>query len=86
MIIEFTQREYEVIILLSKGYTNQSISNQLEIGISSIENYINHIFSKLDIFIHNYHKRTKSVLWYLEHQDKIVGKTQRNSIIFNIKD
>ena len=44
-----TGREIETLSLLAQGLNNTSISNRLYVNVKSIENYINSIYSKLNI-------------------------------------
>lgn len=42
-----TTREFEVLVLVAEGLTNQEIADQLVIGVSTVKKHITHIYSKL---------------------------------------
>lgn len=44
-----TQREFEIIKLLSKGFLYKEIADQLFISISTVKRHINHIYEKLQV-------------------------------------
>jgi DNA-binding NarL/FixJ family response regulator len=44
-----TQREEEVIELLSQGWSNQQIAAKLVISISTVKNHISSIYKKMDV-------------------------------------
>jgi DNA-binding CsgD family transcriptional regulator len=44
-----SQRELDVLVLITEGLTNQEIADRLYIGISTVKKHINHIYSKLDV-------------------------------------
>ena len=43
-----TPREYDILKLLSKGYTNKKISKKLELGEGTVRNYLSSLIKKLD--------------------------------------
>jgi len=43
----FTKRELEVLLLLSKGYTNIQISNELFVSPNTTKTHLSNIYSKL---------------------------------------
>jgi len=45
---ELTERETEILRLLSKGATTASIASQLHISRTTVNNHIQHILKKLD--------------------------------------
>lgn len=45
-----SERELEIMRLVSQGKTNQEISDSLNVSSLSIKNHMQHIFSKLDVF------------------------------------
>ena len=44
-----SQRELEVLELISSGLTNQQIADQLYVGVSTVKKHINHIYRKLEV-------------------------------------
>lgn len=44
-----TQRENEVIVLLSKGFLYKEISDKLSISISTVKRHLSHIYQKLQV-------------------------------------
>jgi DNA-binding NarL/FixJ family response regulator len=41
-------REYEVLVLIAKGHSNQEIANALFVSLSTIKTHSSNLFSKLD--------------------------------------
>lgn len=48
-LLNISTREYEVIQLVGKGYSNQQIADQLHISLSTVKTHTSKIFSKLDV-------------------------------------
>jgi DNA-binding NarL/FixJ family response regulator len=48
-IDKLTAREREVLQLIAEGYTNQSISQMLQIAVSTVERHRANLMSKLDV-------------------------------------
>lgn len=46
---ELTNREFEVLELIAKGYNNQQIAEMLHITIKTVSNHISNIFNKLQV-------------------------------------
>src|SRR5690625_325290 len=46
---ELTDREFEVLVCIGNGMTNQEISEKLYIGIKTVKTHVSHILSKLDV-------------------------------------
>lgn len=49
MALGFSPRETELIELILKGYTNNQISDELSISVSTVKTHINNIFKKADV-------------------------------------
>ena len=47
--VRLTTREEEVLILLSKGYSNKEIANQLAIGVETVGSHLKHIYEKMHV-------------------------------------
>ncbi|MGE6609466.1 LuxR C-terminal-related transcriptional regulator [Peribacillus sp. NPDC076916] len=45
----FSKREYELLILLTQGETNQQISKKLFLSVGTVKNYISRIYRKLNV-------------------------------------
>ncbi|MBT2645825.1 response regulator transcription factor [Bacillus sp. ISL-34] len=45
----FSKREYELLVLLTQGETNQQISKKLFLSIGTVKNYISRIYRKLNV-------------------------------------
>ncbi|HUA65254.1 MAG TPA: response regulator transcription factor [Alphaproteobacteria bacterium] len=48
-VVRLSAREEEVLILLSKGYSNKEIASQLSIGVETISSHLKHIYKKLHV-------------------------------------
>ena len=46
---DLTEREIEVLSLISKGHSNQGISNELCISLNTVKTHIKNIFQKLEV-------------------------------------
>jgi DNA-binding NarL/FixJ family response regulator len=58
---DLTEREKEIIKLVSEGYSNKEIADQLFLGESTVKNYISAILDKL-----NLRDRTQIAVFYLK--------------------
>lgn len=47
--MHLTTREEEVLILLSKGYSNKEIASQLSIGTETVGSHLKHIYEKMHV-------------------------------------
>ncbi len=48
-VVHLSAREEEVLILLSKGYSNKEIASQLSIGVETIGSHLKHIYKKMHV-------------------------------------
>ncbi|MDI7251739.1 MAG: response regulator transcription factor, partial [Actinomycetota bacterium] len=46
---ELTEREYEVLRLVAKGYSNKAVARELSISLSTVKTHLRHIFGKLGV-------------------------------------
>ncbi|MEY4916713.1 MAG: hypothetical protein RL616_626 [Verrucomicrobiota bacterium] len=58
--VRLTAREEEVLILLSKGYANKEIADQLRIGTETVGTHLKHIYEKMHV-----RSRTEAVARYM---------------------
>ena len=49
LAVHLTTREEEVLILLSKGYSNKEIASQLAIGTETVGSHLKHIYEKMHV-------------------------------------
>lgn len=47
--LNLSNREYEVLQLLAKGYSNIEISEQLFLSVSTIKTHVSNLFFKMDV-------------------------------------
>jgi DNA-binding NarL/FixJ family response regulator len=47
--VHLSAREEEVLILLSKGYSNKEIAVQLSIGVETVSSHLKHIYEKMHV-------------------------------------
>jgi NarL family two-component system response regulator LiaR len=57
-----TQRESEVIALITQGFTNQEIADQAYISINSVKTYVRTAYRKIDVT-----RRSQAVSWGMQH-------------------
>lgn len=48
-ILNISDREYEVLQLISAGHSNQQIADELHISLSTVKSHTSNIFSKMDV-------------------------------------
>lgn len=65
---QLTTRELEILSLLSKGYTNSAIAEELYIDVKTVEHHINSMYAKLraEANFDNRHARVSAARLYLE--------------------
>ncbi len=44
-----SQREFEVLTLIAKGYSNQQIADQLFLSLNTVKTHTSNLFAKLDV-------------------------------------
>jgi len=59
--VKLSERETEILDLLSKGYINKEIANQLSISPDTVHNHLRRIYEKLHV-----RTRTEAVVKYLK--------------------
>ena len=47
--VHLSAREEEVLILLSKGYSNKEIADQLSISVETVGSHLKHIYEKMHV-------------------------------------
>lgn len=63
---DLTNREGEVLRLMSEGHSNEAIARRLGVSSRTVETHINNIFAKLALEPRaEEHRRVKAVLTYL---------------------
>lgn len=63
--LNLSAREEEILVLLSKGYSNKMIAEQLKLSVETIYSYLKKVYEKLHV-----HSRTEAVIRYLSTQGK----------------
>ena len=59
---QLTEREKEVLLLMSEGKSNQEISNELFISIKTVKVHVSNILAKLEV-----QDRTQAVIYAFQH-------------------
>ncbi|MBT2758372.1 response regulator transcription factor [Mesobacillus foraminis] len=59
---ELTEREMEVLLLMTEGKTNQEIANDLFIALKTVKTHVSNILSKLQV-----QDRTQAVIYAFKH-------------------
>ena len=44
-----SKREWEVMVLVSEGRSNQEVADELQIAVHTVEQHLKHIFAKLEV-------------------------------------
>lgn len=60
---DLTKRELEVLLLVSKGYTNQEIADELFITLKTVKTHVSNILSKLEV-----NDRTQATIYAYQHE------------------
>ena len=60
---DITNRELEVLLLVSKGYTNQEIADELFITLKTVKTHVSNILSKLEV-----NDRTQATIYAYQHE------------------
>ena len=47
--LNLSSREYEVLLLLAKGYSNADIANNLFLSVSTVKTHVSNLFLKMDV-------------------------------------
>ena len=59
--LRLSVREEQILVLLSKGYANKMIADQLELSIDTVCHHLKHVFEKMHVS-----SRTEAVVKYLK--------------------
>ncbi|KQU62995.1 response regulator [Rossellomorea marisflavi] len=59
---ELTNREHEILLLMTQGKTNQEIADELFIALKTVKTHVSNILSKLDV-----QDRTQAVIYAFKH-------------------
>jgi DNA-binding NarL/FixJ family response regulator len=59
-----TRREWEILRLVAKGYTEREITDKLQVGSGIVRTSVNGILKKLQL-----RRRSELVRWYATHKD-----------------
>jgi DNA-binding NarL/FixJ family response regulator len=60
-LTDLTQREHEVLALLSRGHPDKDIADRLAISVYTVHEHVRNIFEKLGV-----HNRTEAVVRFLQ--------------------
>ena len=47
--VHLTMREEEVLVLLSKGYSNKEIADRIELSVDTVRSHLKHIYEKMHV-------------------------------------
>lgn len=61
--LHLSNREREILVMLSKGYSNKEIAAELKLSIATIHSYLKNVYEKMHV-----HSRTQAVAKYLSIQ------------------
>jgi len=60
---DLTEREYEILLLIAEGKSNQEIADELFIALKTVKTHVSNILSKLDVS-----DRTQAAIYAFRHQ------------------
>ena len=60
MLESLTDREMEILILISLGYANQEIADRLVVSLNTVKKHISNLYSKMGI-----NSRTEALIYAL---------------------
>ncbi|GGE77437.1 response regulator transcription factor [Priestia taiwanensis] len=60
---ELTERELEILLLMTEGKSNQEIADELFIALKTVKTHVSNILSKLDVS-----DRTQAVIYAFRHE------------------
>ncbi|MDW0108503.1 response regulator transcription factor [Sporosarcina aquimarina] len=60
---ELTQREFETLLLLAQGKSNQEIADELFISLKTVKTHVSNVLSKLEV-----QDRTQAVIYAFHHK------------------
>lgn len=60
---DLTERELEILLLISEGYTNQQMASHLVVSLNTVKKHLSNLYSKLDVT-----SRTQALLRAQEHK------------------
>lgn len=60
---DLTNREFEILLLISQGLTNQEIADQLFITLKTVKTHVSNILSKLEV-----NDRTQATIYAYQHE------------------
>lgn len=60
---ELTERELEILLLLTEGKTNQTIAEELFIAVKTVKTHVSNLLSKLEV-----QDRTQAVIYAFKHE------------------
>jgi DNA-binding NarL/FixJ family response regulator len=66
--VHLTAREEEVLVLLSRGYSNKEIADQIAVGIETVRTHLKKIYEKMHV-----RSRTEAVAFFFGGQDLATG-------------
>lgn len=60
---ELTEREYEILLLIAEGKSNQEVADELFIALKTVKTHVSNILNKLNVS-----DRTQAVIYAFRHQ------------------
>ncbi|PFJ18877.1 DNA-binding response regulator [Bacillus cereus] len=60
---ELTEREYEILLLIAEGKSNQEVAEELFIALKTVKTHVSNILNKLNVS-----DRTQAVIYAFRHQ------------------
>jgi DNA-binding NarL/FixJ family response regulator len=67
--LRLSVREEQILLLLSKGYSNKTIADRLEISVDTVCHHLKHVFEKLHVS-----SRTEAVVRYMASKTPVTSQ------------
>jgi DNA-binding NarL/FixJ family response regulator len=64
--MSLTAREEEILVLLSKGYSNKEIADRLDLSVETVRSHLKHSYEKMHV-----RSRTEAVVRYMTSKSSI---------------
>lgn len=75
LLDRLTDRELDVLRLMTKGYSNQEIAGMMVLSATTVHSHVSHILAKLEVA-----SRTQAVIYAMQHGIALPGEDETNEV------